>query len=120
MGLPYPRRNRFIFSGKSLEVMEGAELWRGLTQAEVSVEIEGRDPLYGFGVIQLGKPRGQLMVEVNFTFEAASFFEWRKAHPQFLDEIFDLTITIQEGANRHLVELRGVTDLKSTSLNSSH
>ena len=109
MGLQYPRRNRFLYSLKSLEVQEGAELWKGITQFSVAVEIEGRDPLYGTGVYAYGKPRGQVKIDVTCRFEGKSFYEFHKAHPQFLDEFFDIVGTLQEGADRDTIELRQLT-----------
>lgn len=101
----YPNRGKFLYSFKSLSLLNGAEVFEGLTSLGVNVTIEGREMLYGNGMRAYGRTRGNLQVEVEAKFAAEAFFDFQKAHPQFLTELFTFTVVNEESSRRDVIEL---------------
>lgn len=110
MALAYPKRQGYLYSHKSLTVMEGSELMsKSLLSAKISPSIEGRKIVMGNGRKALGRTRGELKVEAELAFEWTSFAEYIKAHPQMLDEVHNFTYVWEEGADRIKVEIQDFT-----------
>lgn len=106
----YPKRDGFLFSFKSVTLLDGVELWTGLTSVQVKGTVDGRDPFYGQGSKAIGFPRGNLKVEMELKFHGEGFFDWQQAHPSFLTESFDdLTLAIEEGPKRAMIVIVGPT-----------
>lgn len=105
MALTYPNRNGYLYSFQSTQVQQGAELFKGLLGVKFSPKLEGRKLVMGNGRKAYGRVRGQLMVEGEVTFLADAFFDFQRAHPQILDEVFNPTIINEEGARRDVIEL---------------
>lgn len=107
MALAYPKRQGYLFSHKSLTVVEGSELIsKALFSAKITASIEGRKVVMGNGRKPLGRTRGELKVECELGFEWTSFAEYVKAHPQLLDEIHNFVYVWEEGADRIKVEIQ--------------
>lgn len=110
MAFGYPKRDGFLFSFKSVTLLDGVELWKGLTSVSVKGNVDGREPFYGQGSKAVGFPRGNLKVELELKFHGEAFFDWRSAHPSFLTEQFDdLTLAIEEGSKREMIVIVGTT-----------
>lgn len=109
MALTYPKRNGYLYSFQSVSVLQGSEFFKGLQSVSFTPSVDGRDRPKGTGPKALGVTRGTLKVDVELTFESTSFFEWIKAHPQWLFEHFDLTVVYEEGATRDVIDLVQVT-----------
>ncbi len=107
MALAYPKRQGWLYSHKSLTVMEGSELIsKALFSAKITASIEGRKVVMGNGRLPLGRTRGELKVECELGFEWTSFAEYLKAHPQALDEIHNFTYVWEEQSDRIKVEVQ--------------
>lgn len=106
MSAQYPQTQRFLYSRKSFSLLQGSELFAGLISMSVDVSIDGSDPLYGTGMTPYGEPRGELKVEGEMVFVAEAWFDFVKAHPQFLVERFDFSGVWLEGARSDAVGLK--------------
>lgn len=109
MALQYFKRNGYLYSFKSVSLLEGAELFKGLSAISVNPTVEGRDLFYGSGTKAYGRPRGHLMVEVSATFVAEAFFDIVAKHPTILDEEFNLSVVFEEGPRRDVIDLVSLT-----------
>lgn len=109
MALQYHKRNGFLYSFKSVSLLEGSELFKGLSAISVNPTVEGRDMFYGTGTKAYGRPRGHLMVEISATFVAEAFFDIMAKHPTILDEEFTLSLVNEEGSRRDVIDLISVT-----------
>lgn len=113
MPIQYPNRKGFVYTFQSFSLLEGSDLIPGLLGFKASPKLEGRKLVFGTGRLAYGRTRGQLSVEVELTLMAEAFYEWRKKHPQILDEVFNLTGVNEEGANRNKIQ---IVDLAFESL----
>jgi hypothetical protein len=105
MAIQYPNRKGFVYSFQSFSLMDGSDLIEGLLGFKASPKLDGRKLVYGTGRKAYGRTRGTLSVECEVTFLAEAFYEWRKKHPKFLDEAFNLVGINEEGANRSKIEV---------------
>ncbi len=103
--LQYPRPNQRLFSFKSVQLLDGPECFQGLTSFSVNCKVEGRDLGYSSGTLAVGRPRGNLKVEVKAKFFADSWFNWVSANPQFLDTEYNLSLVLAEGENRQTIDI---------------
>lgn len=109
MGLSYPKRKGNLHSFKSLEVLHGLEVFKGLTQFSAKMTVDGREFMYSTGSKPVGRPRGNTAVECSMKFLGEAFFDFVKSHPQFMTEEMDLTFVLQEGSRRDRVDILGLT-----------
>ncbi len=110
MGLmQFPKRTGFLYSHKSLTVTQGSEALKGVTSFKISPKIEGRELQYATGPIALGRPRGNLSVEIEIEFSMQSFYDFIAAHPAWLFEEFTFTAVYEEGSDRAELTVIGAT-----------
>lgn len=109
MPAQYPQRSRFIYSRKSFSLLQGSELFAGLISMSVDPTIDGRERLFGTGTKPYGVTRGELKVEGEMVFAAEAFFDFVKAHPEFMFERYDFTGVFLEGDRTDAFGLQGVT-----------
>lgn len=109
MGLKYPHTRGFLYSLTSATLLQGQEVWRALRGLKINVTIEGRDPVYGNGMIAFGRPSGTLKVEWEAKLLLDSFFEFQATHPQYMTEIFNPAYAFEQGVRRDRVELVAAT-----------
>lgn len=107
--LSYPRANQRLYSFKSVQLLEGAKIFAGLTAVDIGVEIEGRDILYGNGTTGYGRPRGQLKVDFMMKFAADAFYKFGRDNPQFLDNEYTYSFVQEEGSSRDVVDVIQLT-----------
>lgn len=107
--LSYPKRKGFLYSLTSVTLVQGASVFKGLTSMKVNATIEGRDLKYGNGIIAFGRPSGTLKVEIEWKFVAEAFFDFVRAHPQYMTETFNPAFAFEEGSRRDRIELVGAT-----------
>lgn len=105
----YPKRNAFVYSFKSKEVLEGAAIWEGLTKVSHKATIEGRAELRGNKGRRYGVSRGDYKGTVELEFGAEGFYDWAKDHPGYLTEFFNPVIANEEGSRRDVVKIVGLT-----------
>ena len=109
MPLTYPKRGGFLYSFKSVEVQQGAEVWNGLLSVKYTPKIDGRSLLHGNRRRAYGRPRGNAEVELEVKFVAEGYFDWVRAHPGFLMEIFNPIIINEEGSRRDTISIVELT-----------
>jgi hypothetical protein len=98
----------FRYSFTSVEVQDGAAVFEGLTSLNYAIKIEGRDHVYGNSRKSYGQPAGTLMVESTCGFIKEAWFDFVAAHPQYLDERFDVVFFYQEGSRNDKIEIIGL------------
>ncbi len=110
MGLmQYPKRTGFLYSHKSLTVTQGTDALKGVTSFKISPKVDGRELQYATGPIALGRPRGNLVVEVEAEFSAQSWFDFISQHPSYLFEEFTFTAVYEEGSDRSELTIISLT-----------
>lgn len=96
----------YLFSIKSLEIHQGADLFEGILGLKITVKADGRKTVReGTGGRAYGKTRGGLSVEVEVTFEGTKYFDWIENHGGLLDEIFDIVASLREGSKKAKIEI---------------
>lgn len=103
--LQYPRSDQRLYSFKSVQLLSGADVFRGLTAASVKPSVEGRELVYGNGTKAYGRPRGHLKVEAKCKFIADAFFEWASANAPILDTEFSFSFEFAEGPQRNVIDI---------------
>jgi hypothetical protein len=109
MPLQYPKRGGFLYSFKSVEVLEGAEIWNGLLSVKRVMKIDGRSLLHGNRRRAYGRPRGNAEAELEVKFVYEAYFDYVKNHPGILMEEFNPTIINEEGSRRDAIKIVGLT-----------
>ncbi len=109
MPLTYPKRDGFLYALSSVQVLEGASVWGGLTSIKHGGEVDGADLVFGNGPMPVGHLRGQGKPNLELKFLAEAYFDWLKDHPGPLMRIFPtVMIKNQEGSRVDMVKLIGV------------
>lgn len=107
--LAYPKKKGNLYSLTSVTLVQGAEVFKGLRSMKVNATIEGRDLVYGNGIIAFGRPSGTLKIEIEWKFIAEAFFDFQRAHPQFLTEVFNPAFAFEDGTRRDRMALVSAT-----------
>ncbi len=108
MPVHYPKRNGFLYSFKSVQLLQGAQLFDGLMQVEANPSVDGGDAVFGTGPKGLGAPIGELHIELSFKMLLKSFFLYTKSRPNWMFEYYNLTLVNQEGSDRDRITLETV------------
>ena len=106
MPLTYPKRDGFLSSLTSVEVLEGATIWAGLTSIGWTATVEGGDLVYANKMMPYGHLRGQGSPKCELTFLAESYFDWLKNNPGPLVRIFpSVMLKNQEGSRVDMIKI---------------
>jgi hypothetical protein len=102
--LDFPKRSGFLFSHKSLTLLDGADQFAGVLAWKANPMVDGRAIQYGTGPIGLGRSRGNLKIEVEAKFSAATYYDFVSKNPTYLFQEFGWTAVFEEGDQRATIE----------------
>jgi hypothetical protein len=109
MPLTYPKRNGYLYTFKSVEVLEGAAVWNGILSVGWTGTMDGADVVHGNKVLPYGHIRGNAKTTLEVKFVAEAYFDWLRDHPGALQEILPaVVVKNQEGSRIDAVKLVGL------------
>lgn len=101
---------------KNIELLEGADVFEGLRQIEVVLEIEGGDPVFTNRRKAQGFTEGNAKISGTLKLLTAEAIEYLKRFPRFFWELHSFTIAAQTDKFRNVLE---VVNLRFTKFNFS-
>ncbi len=108
MGLLYPNRSGFIESFKSVNLLEGADVFDGLRKVELTPEISGAETVKTNRRKPQGHVAGDASITGSMTLLYRSALDYQQKHPFFLYEIHSLTFTTEERVDFTTVAIEGL------------